>query len=345
MGDLIITILVAFISGYLFLKIKIPGGMMVGSIIGVTMLNILSSCSHMPLEGRIIAQIIAGAYIGVGIDREVIKNIKNIYKPAIVIILGLLILNIVVGILIYKMSPLDLSTSLMSAVPGGISDIPIISEEMGADPTKVVAMQFIRLLFSIGVFPGIINNSFKDKNTKINKDINMHKESKNISIINFLNTLLIASVSGLIGKYTHLPASILLFSMIGTMSYNMLTRKAFIPLKMRRLAQLLSGAYIGSKISILEFLEFRYLFIPGLILVLGYFFASLLIGSFLHNRFAMPLKDAMLSATPAGASDMALISAEFGINNPNIIILQVIRLVTAVSIFPLVIKFITFILK
>ena len=42
----------------------------------------------------------------------------------------------------------------------------------------------------------------------------------------------------------------------------------------------------------------------------------------------------MLAATPAGASDMALISADLGIRNAKLIVLQVLRLITVVLVFP-----------
>ena len=44
--------------------------------------------------------------------------------------------------------------------------------------------------------------------------------------------------------------------------------------------------------------------------------------------------EAMLAATPAGASDMALISADLGIRNAKLIVLQVLRLITVVLVFP-----------
>ena len=41
-------------------------------------------------------------------------------------------------------------------LPGGISDIPMIAADLGADPSVVVTMQFIRLVLGIGCFPLMI---------------------------------------------------------------------------------------------------------------------------------------------------------------------------------------------
>ncbi len=48
----------------------------------------------------------------------------------------------------------------------------------------------------------------------------------------------------------------------------------------------------------------------------------------------------MLAATPAGASDMALISADLGIHNIRLIFLQVMRLIAVITLFPALLKWI-----
>ena len=42
----------------------------------------------------------------------------------------------------------------------------------------------------------------------------------------------------------------------------------------------------------------------------------------------------MLMLTPAGASDMALISADIGVSSPRLILVQIYRLIIATAIFP-----------
>ena len=38
--------------------------------------------------------------------------------------------------------------------------------------------------------------------------------------------------------------------------------------------------------------------------------------------------------TPAGASDMALIAADIGVNSPSLVVMQIFRMLMAASIFP-----------
>lgn len=340
MLQFLITMLIGFAVGYVFLKLKVPGGIMVGSIVGVALLNITTGTAFMPYTGRLIAQIIAGAFIGVSIEKSDLVRLKSIFKPAMTLLLGMLGLNIMSGLLIHFFSPLDLITSLMSAVPGGISDIPIISEEMGADSATVAVMQFIRLVFGVGVFPTIITKISKFDFYKRESEVNVYSRTINRTddISKLILTIIVAAIFGTIGKISDIPSATLVFSMISVIILKLTTGKACMPRWMRRFAQLLAGAYIGSSFEMSDVISLKYLIIPAVILLGGYLAACLIIGNILYKKYKMPIDEAMLSATPAGAADMALISADMGIQSADVIVLQIIRMVTVVSIFPQIIR-------
>jgi len=206
-----LTIAIATIFGYLFSKFKVPGGMMVGSIVAISIFNIVTGEAYMPGSARVTSQIIAGAFIGASVEKSDLARLKLILKPAFTLILGMMTLNIAAGFLIYKFSYLDLMTSLMSAVPGGISNIPIISAEMGADASKVAVLQFIRLIFGIGVFPTMIAKIAKNKSEEDNKnkdDNEVYKRVKTEShdTKSAIITISLAILCGIIGDYSGLAA-------------------------------------------------------------------------------------------------------------------------------------------
>jgi membrane AbrB-like protein len=338
--DFIITLGIGGSVGYLFLKLKVPGGMMVGSIVAVSLLNIFTGHALMPAAGKLTAQIVAGAFIGVGVEKSDLLRLKKIYRPALVLIVTMLGLNLLSGYLIYLVSPLDLVTSLMSAVPGGMSDIPIISADMGADASKVAVMQFVRLVAGIGFFPGLIKLISSRHQADVSKPEVVFKRQtdRNNQTATFIKTIIVATLFGLLGKASGIPAGALLFSLVSVVVLKLTSSEAFMPRWVKRLAQVLSGAYIGSGIFYADVLEIRYLAIPALILITGYFLVCLFLGFVLHKNFDMSLKEAMLTATPAGASDMALIASDLGIQSTDVIVLQIVRMVIVVTVFPQVIQ-------
>ena len=344
MESFILTFLFGLIFGLLLFKLKVPGGMMVGAIIGSTVLNVIFDNAYMPNYAKIAAQITAGAFIGCSVDKSDLIQLKNIVKPMIIVLISLLILNIFIGFIIYFISPLDLVTSLMCCVPGGISDTPIIAADMGADSSKVVAMQFARLVMGLGLFQTLIsitNKRFVGDNVEISNDKTQNTKKVNNNskkqLILFLVTLIIASICGIIGKYTKIPGGILLFSMIGVTAFKLIYGKAYLPMWAKRIAQVLAGTYVGSSIGVNEILELRYIVVPTIILILGYILNCIIVGSILYKKYNFSLKEAMLAATPAGASDMALISGDLGVDSANLVVMQIIRLLVVVAVFPQII--------
>ncbi len=346
MENLILTLVVGLVFGYIFYKIKVPGGMMVGAIIGVTTLNIFWGNAYMPSYAKQIAQITAGAFIGCTVEKSDLQRLKHIIKPAFVLLSSLLILNITLGFLIYYVSPLDLVTSLMSSVPGGLADIPIISADMGADAPKVVVLQFIRMITGIGLFPTLI--TFVARKRSQTDTILQNTDSVPIERIRtnehttaeFIQTMVVAIIFGVIGKMLSIPAGVLLFSLIGVISFKIIFDKAYMAMWAKRFAQVLAGAYIGRSMTYGDILELKYLFIPALLLLLGYFITCFIVGNLLSKYFGMSIKEGMLVATPAGASDMALISSDLGVQSTDLIVLQIIRVVVVISVFPQIINLI-----
>jgi len=342
MTDIALTFAVGLLCGYIFYRIKVPGGMMVGAILGVALFNIISGMAYMPSYGKYTAQILAGAYIGCSVKKEDIKRIKKLIKPSLVLILGLLITNIFTGFIVYFTSPLDLITSLMSCVPGGMSEIPIISADMGADMAKVAVLQFIRMVACIGLLPSIIAHIGNKNHNEENKTVDLpQKEKKGVNTKDFIFTTVVAVSGGIVGKLLAIPAGILLFSMIAVIYINLSMNKAYIPLWTKRLAQVLSGAFIGCSINSKSVLELKYIMIPSVIIVLGYFINCFVVGKIMNKAFRMSIKESMLAATPAGATDMALISSDIGVNSTDLVVLQIVRLITVIAIFPQVIYIIS----
>lgn len=72
---------------------------------------------------------------------------------------------------------------------------------------------------------------------------------------------------------------------------------------------------------------------------LGYMINAYLTGMVIHKTFSVSVKESMLIMSPAGASDMALISADMGVNSTLLIVAQILRLVAAASVFPQIIYF------
>ena len=338
MTDFLLTILFAGIVGFIFLKLKVPGGMMVGAIFGAAILNLGFGHAYMPYEMKVVAQMISGAFIAVGIDRNDLKNIKRLAKPLIILVSCMLVLNMISGFVIYNFSNLDITTAFFCAIPGGMSDIPIIAGEMGADSTQVALLQFVRMCVGISTFPLFIQFVGR-KEGNLDKG-SMKKKKTPYSHEGFIVTLLIAVCGGLLGKMSGMPAGTLLFALISVLIAKQFFPKCMLPMWARRTAQVFAGSYIATGITPDDIPKIKELFVPAVLLVCGYLVGCIVIGLLLKKFGGLTLKEGMLAATPAGASDMALISADIGISSPDVAVLSIGRMLSAIIIFPQVVLYV-----
>ncbi|XJS10684.1 AbrB family transcriptional regulator [Aerococcaceae bacterium WGS1372] len=116
-----------------------------------------------------VAQIIAGCFIGASLSMNDLRRLPRLWKAFTIIVIGLIILNITIGLIIASVSNLSVVTALFAAIPGGMSTIPIISVDYGADPILVTVLQFMRMVMGIGVFPSLVVNlskKFKSEPTR-----------------------------------------------------------------------------------------------------------------------------------------------------------------------------------
>lgn len=336
----LLTMVAGILVGLVFKKCKVPGGLMIGAIVGVAALNIATGLAYMPYEGKLTAQIISGAFIGVGISREELRHFRKLLGPLSILVGCMLILNIAMGFLLYAISDMDLLTCFFAAVPGGMSDTPIIAADMGADGASVALLQFVRLCAGVGVFPMFIQYCGR-KEGDVQKEGSMKKVATPYSHKGFALSLVLAAVGGLLGKWSGVPSGALLFSLLFVLVGKQIYDPMVLPTWVRKCAQVLAGAYIGSSVNHDDVLSFASLVVPALVLVGGYFITCIVVGRLLKQLCHFNLKEGMLCATPAGASDMALISADIGVTSADVVVLQIARMLFAIGLFPQIIYAIT----
>jgi len=334
---LLLTLAVGAAGSLLLFRLKVPGGMIVGGMITVAILNILFEKAYLPPVARTITQILAGSYVACTVSREEIRRFPRLFKPYLLVISSYLTLNLLCGLLIWKITPrISLFTALMCCIPGGMTDIPIIAADMGADVTKVAALQFVRMAVGLSLFPALISLFIQRQTGTAAAPVK--KERRRGTWQELCITLGIAAAFGLLGKKTGIPAGTILFSIVSVLIYKLLGGKAYVSIELRRIAQILTGVYVGTCFTRQNVAELLDMWPAAILMLAGYSLNCILMGFVTSRLTHLNRAEAMLASTPAGASDMALVSADMGITNPEVSVLHVLRLITVVTVFPHIIS-------
>ena len=362
--DILLTLAVGGVFGIILTLLKIPNGLRIGALFGSALLGIFFQAAWMPSQTKFFVQVIAGSLFACSIERSDVRRLPIVIKPIAIVLGTFLLLNLTMGTLIYMVTPLDLVTSLMCVIPGGASETPIIAADMGADAPKVALVQLCRNLMGIGVYPGMIlaYDNFLQKVearrairsglcgdfSSIAADAASTKKKKKSQVRSapvLVCTLAVGLAAGFLGRATQIPAGTMLFSMAAVLVLKLKFNFAYITHWEKKIARLLSGCYIGSLITMEDVHSFKLLALPLVITLGGYVANSFITGKIISKTCGFTRKEGLLITAPAGASDMVFSSADIGVDNADVIIVQVFRAIVAAAVFPQIINLLLLVLR
>lgn len=357
MMNLVLTIIAGFMGGIIALRFKVPAGAMVGSMIAVGAFNIITGRAFMPQDIKVITQILAGAFIGAGISRKDVFDLRLMIKPAILMVISMILLNLLMGYMMYKVTGIDLVTCLFASAPAGIVDMSLISSDMGADTSKVAILQMVRLLVVFIILPPMMKVIYSKLHSNkiqqiameevvcvnespINKEVKKDKKTMKAKTVNLAFTLGIALVLGLIGYKLGVPAGAMTFAMISVGALNVFSGKGYMPLNLRRATQVFAGMLIGERVTYGDLIALKSIIIPAFIILIGIIVFNFIIGFLISKISGIDIITALLASAPGGVSDMALIAKDLGGDAPKVALMQLSRYVCIIAFFPVIIKYV-----
>lgn len=333
----ILTLLLSAAVGYLFYRRHVPAGMLIGAVVASAVLTAVFQVGYIPDPMKTVAQVIAGTFIGCSAKREDLLALRLFYKPVLLITFSLLLVNLSIGFLLFFSGYSDLLTCLVCAIPGGISDVTLIAVDFGADASKVLVVHFCRLVVGLMLFPVLLQRftpPLPDSSSAVAAAHPAKATPDGRNTVHLLLALALASASAWVGTLLHIPAAAILCALLSTFFLNFSGFTISFPDWLRRAAQVLSGAYIGCLLNPSLFGNLSSVFWAILITIAVLLLNATVFGKWMEKWFQIPLREGMLMLTPAGASDMALISTDIGVNSPRLILVQIYRLLIATAVFP-----------
>jgi len=335
--NLILTLIIAILGGYLASKNKVPAAYMLGALFLVALFNICSNKAFLPNYFKFITQIATGTFIGSKFRSEDIKMLKKVIIPGMTMVLLMITFSFILSYLMSTFLGIDNLTSFFATAPGGIMDISLIAYDFKANTSQVALLQLIRLISVISFVPFFTKKCYERSNKK---NISFEQEIKNEikEEKSFLFTVIVGIIGGIIGYFSHLPAGTMSCSMALVAYFNVKTHKAYMPLTLRKIIQSFGGALIGAKVTLSDVIALKNLILPIILIIIGFCLMNVFIGFFLYKTTKFSLSTALLSASPGGMSDISLMAEDLGANGPQVASMQFLRAIFIVGVYPIIIK-------
>ena len=342
LARLALTIAAAMLGGYTALKLRVPAGALIGSMLVVAVLNVAFGTTYMPVSWKFFTQVSTGAYLGAKMSRADLGRLKLILKPAAILALVMIAVTVAVGVLICRVSDLTPATALFGVAPAGITDMTLASMDFDSEPSIVALIQTVRIVFTVCFLPLVIRVIERRTGVPVQaKAPAAAKESapgrKKKSVGEIAVTLLIALVCGRVGKLLGIPAGAITCSMVGAAAFNLLTDHAYMPLRLRQFIQVFAGALIGCTVGRAQVLQMLRIWQVILIAIAGFMLLDLVAAWIIHRHTEMDVVTALFSSAPGGLTDMALIAEDMGADSVKIAGMHMLRLMGVVILYPSII--------
>ena len=353
MLEIILTAATAIAGGFIGKRLRLPAGFMLGALLATGLLNILWPAATFPTDARIVAQLIAGAYIGMTVTRASLHELRQMMLPSLVLFAGVAFFALVSGFAIYWLSDLELTTALLATVPGGIVDMSMISLEFGAQPQIVAALQLERLVVIMSVYPFILKKIIANQRKNSPAGSTPATADKPIAATPVISlhgsrwkdlakTLLTAAVLGTAFFLAGIPAGAMVGAMIATATFNIMSDgRAYVAPPLKSAAQIAAGLLIGLTINAQSLGDLKNIALPAFIVLLECAAIGGILGWILWKFLQIDLPTALFGSAPAGLSDMVLIALDEGGDPAKVMLLQLVRFIGVISLFPTLIKLIS----
>ena len=156
MTRILITLAVGTVGGLTGYFLKLPAGVLVGSMLAVGVYNCLGFKSHMPSKVRVAGQIIIGCLLGLNLNPAAIMELRNIFVPALIIVTLMLMSGCITSFIVYKIAKVDLPTAILSSSAGGLTELSVLATTLGADGPKVAIIHLVRIITVLTAMPLIL---------------------------------------------------------------------------------------------------------------------------------------------------------------------------------------------
>ncbi|AYW44569.1 AbrB family transcriptional regulator [Tetragenococcus koreensis] len=343
--SMLFTFIIAFVGAKVGQKLHFPASFMIGSMLAVMFFSVLTDTAYFPQEAKVIAQIAAGIFIGQKLTRSDVINLKYVVKPTLLLLVILTMNTFILGFAFSYFFHWNVLTGLLATTPGGLMDTTLIAADFDSEIHIVAIMQLVRSVGVLLLFPTWIKLfSAEEAQESVTENIESASKKQPLNKKHFLIVMLVGISGGLLGYFLGFPAGTLSLSLLFSALFKLRTNISAFPIQIRQFAQILAGSMVGSSFTRGVAASLKTFFLPALLLIAVYLLISYLYAQINKRKGWLDFTSALFASCPAGATDIALLSADYGVNMNSVAMIQIARLIHAVGIMPLLYQLVSFFL-
>lgn len=292
-----------------------------------------------------LGQMILGIELGQKLNLSVLSVLKDHWFSVGVMLILSILLAMLSGYVLWRFSKTDMMTSFVGTAPGGLSAMPSIAQEVGANTAIVSLVQMMRVLLVVLSIPFLVILIY----TKQDRTASAAAETISSATTDFRlapvlwTVILILAAWGACkaAKFLKFPAPWLLGSMLGVAIVHVggaavtgHDMTAWWLSQANHVSQVFLGATIGSKMYKSMFAGVTRIIIVGFVSSVGLIAAMFLSAVIVSELTGISLITSVLAFAPGGIAEMATTSVTLHADSTFVVAVQVIRVILVIALLP-----------
>lgn len=341
MNQILKALCLSVTVGTLFMLINVPLPWTLGPIAAISLYSLKTGERiYWPITIRNTALIVLGYAMGRPFTVETGYKILEHLPLMLIATVITVFVGLIVGYITHKKTGISLETCLLGCVPGGLSQMVVLAEEMeNTDQTAVTIMQTVRMLSVVFSVPFLTMHVLHDGDPMAVAANSQLLAANNHDILIYV---CVAITGAFLAKFLRLPTAFLLGPILLTGAFILATGipAPTVPSYLISMAQICVGTYIGSSINLAKIKKYHGL-MPCLFGgVVGVLFVSLLTGYMVVQLTSVSFVTAFLSTAPGGLAEMGITALIVGADISTMTAYQLVRLLFIMLVFPIIVKLI-----
>lgn len=334
---ILLTFLQALVGGTVFYVLNLPLPWTLGPLAVILVLQLgFNKVVYWPAVLRKGALVVLGITMGSPFTMTTARQIVEQLPVMLAATAATIAVSLFMGYITHKRTGVDLASGLLGSVPGGLSQMAVLSKELNADATVVTFMQTLRLLAVVFTVPFLARHGLAEVvDTAIQRTAAQSTMEPGTEIF-FVTAVLIGSLAA---QRIGLPTPWMLGPTLVTAA---LVCSGLEPLPMPTwlitVAQVSTGIYMGANIKAESMSNWKTLLPYTVSGIVGILLCSFAIGFILKALYGYSLVTAFLGTAPGGVAEMGLTAMMVHADLSVVISYQMFRLLFILLVVPIALK-------
>jgi len=306
----VVALLIGLVGGAAFAWLDLPLPWMLGAMAATMGASLAGADIAVPQFARKLMIGVVGVILGSSFTSDRVSNVIEWLPSVAIMPVYVLVLGTAILFYLRKVSNFDHKTGYFAATPGGLSEMVILSDQLGGDLRSVALFHSARLILIVFSIPLLASYVVVIDSTPI-----VDTTHNEIQPFDLASLAVIGVIGWWLAERLRLPAATFMGPLLASMAAHLTGLISLSPpVFLLAMAQLVIGSSVGARFSGVPFS----LIIKTLLIGSGgafiMFALTFLFAVVLHHTTGHPLTLILLALIPGGFPEMSLIALSMGMD-------------------------------